>query len=701
MSMFEKTTENQSRFNEFQNYADNSIELVSKYSECVSVDELKRIMESFVAKINDFYREDRKLNIGVIGQVKAGKSTFLNTLLFDGADVLPSAVTPKTATLTKIEYSETNKIVVEYYSPEEWDSLVELAKDNSESTECVVADEIIKLANKNGINPYEYTQKFSDEITFESADELMIKLNDYVGENGSITPVVKNVTIYIDRPELAEICVVDTPGLNDAIASRTDKTREFIEKCDVVFFLSRASQFLSKQDMELLETQLPQKGVAHMILICSKFDLGVRGELKKEKSLPRTIERVGNQLSERARSQFAEAISHSRGNLAIILKNCENPIFVSSKAYNLSKKDKSEYTASDIEWYEKTNKYGDLTPDVMNKLGNMDVVKREFQNIILEKDNTLAEKSRQFIPNVKSEWNNAVNILMENAAHNKNVLEVGDRESLEKQKKAMLQQINGVKSSLETVFSELIDSLEKSKTENLKKIREECVELSKLKEKTGEEWHTGTHKVGGFSFLCFDHIFGHYESYEYSTSYTYLAASDALESIRTFGYDTCSSIELSFRNAVDISNTKKKLLNSIFDNFDSSDESFDVSHFKHLIELTTQKIEFPVMKIDIAPFLNRISGKFSGEVKNSSDRSSLQMLLSDTLDQMFECIVDKFTASVNDFKGSVIGMQNGFEAELLGKINTEYENLQEQFNDKEAEIKRYNEVIEVLETIKI
>jgi len=269
MSMFEKTTENQSKFNEFQNFADNSIELVGKYSECVAVDELKRIKESFVAKISDFYREDRKLNIGVIGQVKAGKSTFLNTLLFDGADVLPSAVTPKTATLTKIEYSETNKIVVEYYSPEEWDSLVELAKDNSESTECVVADEIIMLANKNGINPYEYTRKFSDEITFESADELMIKLNDYVGENGSITPVVKNVTIYIDRPELSEICVVDTPGLNDAIASRTDKTREFIEKCDVVFFLSRASQFLSKQDMELLETQLPQKGVAHMILICS------------------------------------------------------------------------------------------------------------------------------------------------------------------------------------------------------------------------------------------------------------------------------------------------------------------------------------------------------------------------------------------------------------------------------------------------
>lgn len=699
MSMFEKTTENQSKFNEFQNFADNSIELVGKYSECVAVDELKRIKESFVAKISDFYRKDRKLNIGVIGQVKAGKSTFLNTLLFDGADVLPSAATPKTATLTKIEYSKTNKIIVEYYSPEEWETLIELAKEGSESTECDVAAELMKFADEQGINPAEYTRKGSDEFTFDSADELMSKLNDYVGGNGSITPVVKNVTIYIDRPELADISVVDTPGLNDAVASRTDKTREFIEKCDVVFFLSRSVPFLTKQDMDLLKVQLPQKGVAHMILIGSKFDVGVLGELKKDKSWSKAIERVSNKLTEVARKQFEDVISNSRSDFSRVLQNCQNPIFISSFAYNLSKKDESEYEKD--KWFNKANRYGDLNRDVLIKLGNMDIVKQKFQEVICEKDNTLAEKSRQFIPNVKLEWNNAVNILMENAAHNKNVLEVGDRESLEKQKKAMLQQINGVKSSLETVFSELIDSLEKTKTENLKKIREECVELSKLKEKTGEEWHTGTHKVGGFSFLCFDHIFGHYESYEYSTSYTYLAASDALESIRTFGYDTCSSIELSFRNAVDISNTKKKLLNSIFDNFDSSDESFDVSHFKHLIELTTQKIEFPVMKIDIAPFLNRISGKFSGEVKNSSDRSSLQMLLSDTLDQMFECIVDKFTASVNDFKGSVIGMQNGFEAELLGKINTEYENLQEQFNDKEAEIKRYNEVIKVLETIKI
>ena len=72
----------------------------------IDTSKIFRIKENFINKINDFYREDRKLNIGIIGQIKAGKSSFLNSLLFDGKDVLPKAVIPKTAVLTKIEYLE-------------------------------------------------------------------------------------------------------------------------------------------------------------------------------------------------------------------------------------------------------------------------------------------------------------------------------------------------------------------------------------------------------------------------------------------------------------------------------------------------------------------------------------------------------------------------------------------------------------------
>ena len=84
---------------------------------------LNKLIENFKIKTEDFYRENRKLNIGVVGQVKAGKSSFLNTLLFDGEEILPKASTPKTATLTRMEYSEHNRIQVEYYSAEEWEVL--------------------------------------------------------------------------------------------------------------------------------------------------------------------------------------------------------------------------------------------------------------------------------------------------------------------------------------------------------------------------------------------------------------------------------------------------------------------------------------------------------------------------------------------------------------------------------------------------
>ena len=50
--------------------------------------------------LQDIANQERLLRIGIVGSVKAGKSTFLNSLLFDGQEVLPRAATPMTASLT-------------------------------------------------------------------------------------------------------------------------------------------------------------------------------------------------------------------------------------------------------------------------------------------------------------------------------------------------------------------------------------------------------------------------------------------------------------------------------------------------------------------------------------------------------------------------------------------------------------------------
>ena len=63
--------------------------------------------------------ENDVLTIGVIGQMKAGKSTFLNAFVFED-DILPAATTPMTATLSVITYGPEKKLEAEFYSQDEW-----------------------------------------------------------------------------------------------------------------------------------------------------------------------------------------------------------------------------------------------------------------------------------------------------------------------------------------------------------------------------------------------------------------------------------------------------------------------------------------------------------------------------------------------------------------------------------------------------
>ena len=100
---------------------------ISPYADCAEISGIHALCDSFRKKTEEFFRENRKYNVAVIGQVKAGKTSFLNTMFFGGEEVLPKDAVPKTAALTRIEYAPQNAIEVEYYSPEDWVWLKRLA----------------------------------------------------------------------------------------------------------------------------------------------------------------------------------------------------------------------------------------------------------------------------------------------------------------------------------------------------------------------------------------------------------------------------------------------------------------------------------------------------------------------------------------------------------------------------------------------
>lgn len=670
---------------------------------------LNKLIDNFKIKTENFYRKNRKLNIGVVGQVKAGKSSFLNTLLFEGKEILPKASTPKTATLTKMEYSEENIIQIEYYSPDEWEVLEDNAVVDLDDEIYTSAREIVDMVKRNGVNPHQYLEKGFDRIEFESYEELISSLNDYVGEDGKFTPIVKAVTLFLNKEEFRGLSIVDTPGLNDPIASRTIRTKEFMEVCDVVFFLSQSGSFLDKSDWILLSSQLPQKGVKKLVLVASKYDSGIRDILRAQDdddvfgedentadNIPKACKIIKKKLKKRAKSKVEEFVKdlEMRGSspeLIEVIRQCADPIMVSSLAYNMTGKSQSEYSSEENNIYSALKQFSDDMDEDLKLLGNFDEVKNLFGEVVSEKEAILAAKAKSFIPNAAEELKNLLSSYLEKTKKRIQVLESNDREQLLEQKKIIETQMGSIKADIASVFGELNAKLESEKLNGIRELRDASKDYLNIKERTGSVTRTGSYTTGHF-FWKKTHV------YTYEEHYSYCIAADAIENLRKYGLDASNQVEEVFSEAIQIKEIKRRLLNVVVNNFDMGSEKYDSSLFRVMVEETVSAIEFPIFDIDISDAMNNIAGKFNGELTSASQKTELSTALSKAISRIYEELCKKLDDAVKKFKGEMSEIGQKVEDSLLTNITKEFEDLLNQCDHKDKEISGYKDYVTILET---
>ena len=96
----------------------------------------------------DVVDTNRTLKIGIVGGVKAGKSSFLNALLFRGRDILPKAATPMTAALTKISYSEMPYAKIVFYEDKDWNAIIQNSLKFDEQLEKAITIEKKRRSKK-------------------------------------------------------------------------------------------------------------------------------------------------------------------------------------------------------------------------------------------------------------------------------------------------------------------------------------------------------------------------------------------------------------------------------------------------------------------------------------------------------------------------------------------------------------------------
>jgi len=290
--------------------------------------------------------EKEELVISIIGQMKYGKSTFLNAFIF-GKPILPVSDTPMTAALTAITYGEKPKIEIEFYTAQEWKKLEEMLKTALDEEVKKAIEETIQMAKKRlGNEMYNFLgKKETIPLKNSSPKELEETLREYVGTDGRFAPIVKMVTIYLNNENLKSLKIVDTPGFNDPIESRNQRALNFLRKSDVAILFLYAQRPFDREDKNLIVGKLADAGIGKVVVVINKADL-----LLSEQG---TIEKVKEFVEKQYKKAILEDSKLSNSTVGKIL--LEAPIIPISSLMALIARmpkellEKEEY--EDYKWY--------------------------------------------------------------------------------------------------------------------------------------------------------------------------------------------------------------------------------------------------------------------------------------------------------------------------------------------------------------
>ena len=270
--------------------------------------------------------ENDKLVIGVIGQMKAGKSTFLNALIFKD-EILPAATTPMTASLSVITYGLEKKLEAEFYTSQEWDELKHIASldevnyegDNNQQSKIKAAKEIVAKSIK--------IERELSLLLGSKKTDAFDKLIEYVGADGKYVAITKSVRIEYPLDYLKGVEIVDTPGFNDPVVSREERTKEFLSRADVVIMLLYAGRAFDATDNDIIFNKVRSIGVGKLLIGVNKYDINyLNGETNEAQ-----IAYVKEQLS-----KASEA--HSSNAIASLVKE-QDPLLISANMALLSQLD--------------------------------------------------------------------------------------------------------------------------------------------------------------------------------------------------------------------------------------------------------------------------------------------------------------------------------------------------------------------------
>ncbi|WP_367689786.1 dynamin family protein [Helicobacter pylori] len=735
--------------------------------------------EELEKTLKEMQAEDRDLKVGIIGRVKAGKSSLLNALIFEGVEVLPKAATPMTASLTILKYANTLSAEVEFYSPKdilelkneheryvrefnrivdeevkkqkEKQSLSNRAKEGFKSLgnkfsknksdkeapkERVLSDEEIneraeriakdklkgdeKLVSSH--DQYERmkksgllnTEKLDPRIQANSLQELNQKLLQFVGADGKYMPCTKAVQISLNNPNLKDLEVIDTPGINDPIISREEHTKALLKDCDVVFIISPSGQFLTDSDMSLFDRVSNKEGLQEIYFVASQADSAVLSMSEVEKSgqhLPTALENVQKALSSQLNNIMEKLIENYPNQQEIFEKVIKNGVILASGVcFSMYKdfKNQASWESKKEEYYNAWRNLTNAYPDAFNSvdkseeslllLSNMDAIKERLEKAAQRKEEIISQRLQYYAQSQANNLHNLIAQLLQDLEDEKKRVKNADMSAIKKQIEAYEKLSGNIEIGFREAYEEFILHFINNIRAGLEETLKKAIQTAKVgtREEEEEEHYIERVKQGGLcgsfkrNFLSwFDDDAGYDEVMCTRATIKAGAVLDYLTEM----HERCESALNDSTNSFKVV-FKKELYAKVFKQLREiiSDDLIDEVAFQKSVMAVLNPIEFKEFDYTLPGEIRGKTGNLKGDEANAFIQS-------------VENHVRNFEAEAKkDVKGYIQGLREtlerqNFASDTLKKLQKDMQNLKNQVQNKEQSIAQLDAKIQALKGI--
>ncbi len=742
----------------------------------IKTEELEKTLKGMQA-------ENRGLKVGIIGRVKAGKSSLLNALIFEGKDVLPKAATPMTASLTILKYAQSLSAQAQFYDEQDIEELKRDHERYEKKFKEIVSEEVKKLEEKQQgflnkakgamreigkafskdhevpkqkiLSPEEIreraqkiakkeldedaklsashdqyermkksgltnTKDLETRIQADSLEELNQKLYQFVGKEGKFMPYTKAVQISLNNPNLKDLEIIDTPGVNDPIVSREARTKALLKECDVVFVISPSNQFLTDSDMDLFDRVSKKEGIQRVYFVASQADSAVCAPSEVQNSrhhLPTALENAQKILSSSLNATMSllkKKYPHQQEIFESAIKN--GIILTSGVCYNLYKdfenqasweSKKEEYQ---LAWENLTNDYPDAfssheARENLKRLSNIDAIRGRLEEAAKEKENIISQRLQEYLKAQADNLHNLITQLSQDLEKEKNRIKDADMGAITKQIEAYKKLSDEIEIGFRDAYEEFIFHFIKNIRDGLDKTLGEAIQKASAGAQNEEtkEYYTERVKQGSLwgsfkrNFLWWvDNDAGYDEVLRTETiEVTTIKAGavvDYLEEMHKICENALNDSVRSFKIVF-----KKELYEKVLPvlrGIIHDDSLIDEVAFKKSVHAVTDKIEFKEFN-----YTNLLPSEIGAKTSFLKGDEALQFI------QSVEKHLRDFEAETeNDVKEYCTDLRKNLEKQdfangVLSKLKKDMQNLKNQVQNKEQSIAQLDAQIKALKGI--